>query len=166
MGLQNSGSLPSLWEDLVTPEAWERPARGAKRPRVLWRRVESTPAGVEELRIFARPAGVRIHDNAPFPRVRASRDPGLSAPIPPGCPHGGVVGVAAQAVIQVRAKVVARLFSTLHPNPVLSGLNALHAFAIQPRGASCRAPESGGASMASGIWKLSTWLAPPVAGGW
>ncbi len=33
------------------------------------------------------------------PRVRASHDPGLSAPIPPGCPHAGGVG-AGQALMR------------------------------------------------------------------
>jgi hypothetical protein len=52
------GSRWSPWRDgwvLVTPEAWERLARGAKRPRVLWRKRGSTLAGVEGLRVFARP---------------------------------------------------------------------------------------------------------------
>jgi len=49
----------------------------------------NNPGGVEGSRAFAPLPGCVFLIVRAIPRVRASHDPGLSAPIPPGCAHAG-----------------------------------------------------------------------------
>ena len=73
------------------PEGFERVARGREaHPGSTWER-KATLEGLKDPQP-SHPAGVRIPSRRAFPRVRASHDPGLSAPIPPGCLHAGGVG--------------------------------------------------------------------------
>jgi hypothetical protein len=80
------------------PEGFQRLARGREaHPGFTWK-TETTPEGLKDSRP-SHPAGVRIPSRRACPRVRASHEPGLSAPIPPGCPHAGGVG-AGQALMR------------------------------------------------------------------
>ncbi len=75
----------------LIPEGFERVARGREaHTGSTWER-EATLEGLKDSQP-SHPAGVRIPSQSAFPRVRASHDPGLSAPIPPGCLHAGGVG--------------------------------------------------------------------------
>jgi hypothetical protein len=65
--------------------------RGREAHPGFTRETETTLEGLTDPQP-SHPAGVRNPSRRACPRVRASHDPGLSAPIPPGCPHNGSMG--------------------------------------------------------------------------
>jgi hypothetical protein len=68
---------------LPIPKGFQPVARGREaHPGFTWER-ETTPEGLQPPE-SSHPSGVRIPNRHAIPRVRASHDPGLSAPIPPG----------------------------------------------------------------------------------
>jgi hypothetical protein len=90
-------ALPPTCEVRARPR-WKHPLQS--RPSV-----ESVKSAVMTTAVFrlkhpqpSHRAGVRIPSQRALPRVRASYDPGLSAPIPPGCPDAGGVGAGPAAM--------------------------------------------------------------------